>query len=121
MSYDSDASLLGLRGDVRRLVSRWKPSRTTLKYGLVVATFLGLYAGIFLSYVWWDLSEWLADLTGLCLLVVLLLSVSTLFRRRWREFAIFSAALIIAFLPALGVSGHVDWLYAVGFRIHASR
>jgi hypothetical protein len=99
---------------------RWKPSRTTLKYGLVVVTLASLYGGLFLHYLWRSLSDWLTDITGVCLLAILFFSLRALFQRRWKEFAIFSATLVIAFLPGLGVKGHADWLFAEGFRIHAS-
>jgi len=104
----------------RLSASGWKPSGSSLKYGLVVVTLASLYAGMFLQYVWCDLSDWLADITGLCLLAILLFFLRALFRRRWKEVAVFSATLVIVFLPGFGVKGHADWLVAAGFRIHTS-
>jgi hypothetical protein len=121
MSFDSEAvsSAVATGGNqARQPASCCK--LLELKLGLILVTLASLYAGMFLQYLWWDLSEWLTDLTLLCLLAILVFSLNALFRRRWKEFAIFSATLVVAFLPGFGVTRPVDWLYAEGFRIHAS-
>ena len=86
---------------------------------MIILTLISLYASVFLTYLWWELSEWLADQAIICLLAIVASLLSSLVRRRWKRSAALFATLVIAFLPALGVSGHVDWLCALGFRIHA--
>ncbi len=123
MSSDSNASSPIVESDAggaQSSTSGWRPTGTTLKYGLVVVALASLYTGMFLQYLWWDLSDWLTDMAFACLLAVLFFSLRALFRRRWKEFAVFFATLVITFLPGFGVVGHADWLIAEGFRIHAS-
>ncbi len=91
-----------------------------LKYLLVVISLVGFYVAAFLRYPAWDFAEWIIYITWACALAVVFFSISALFRRRWKELAIFSATLVIAFLPAFGVGWHLEWLLGEGFRLHAS-
>lgn len=121
MSSDSNAVSPAVEINARPSpAARWKTMRTTLKYGAAVVALASLYAAMFLQYLWWDLADWLTDLSLICVLAVLAFSLNALFRRRWKELAVYLAALVVAFLPAFGVTGPADWIYAEGFRIHAS-
>jgi hypothetical protein len=124
MGSDSDASLLamepGVGNDTRPPASRRKPSLTTLKYLLFVAIPVIWVAASFLSYPAPVISEWLIWMSAACLLALLLLFLSALFRRRWKEVAIFCAAAPVVLLPYLGLNVSLDWIYVAGFRFHAS-
>ena len=92
-----------------------------LKYIIAVAALVGMYLSTFLAFVRWDLSDWLEGISIVCLLATLVFLIISLFRRRWRDAAIFAAMWLVAlsFRP-LGSDMQENWLAAQGFRIHAS-
>jgi hypothetical protein len=109
MSSESESSSAAIR----------RKSPTGLKYAIAIVTLASLWVSAFLTHLAWKFSDWLDDVSLVCVFVVLVLSVLALFRRKWKELALFSLTLAVAFLPAFGL-GPVDWLIAEGFRIHAS-
>jgi hypothetical protein len=121
MSSDPDTSSLPVAasaGDARTPASRAKPSRAALTLFVIVPTMWVLSA--FLTYPLPTVSYWLvwlylAGLPALCFLLL-----RALFRRRWKELALFCAMGTIVLLPYLGLNVRVDWIYVQGFRFHAS-
>jgi hypothetical protein len=89
-------------------------------YFVAVVYLASVYIGAFLRYIQPNLSDYLEDLSLVCMLALICLAAWALFRRRWKAFAILVAVLFFSFLPGLGVEGPVRWLVAEGFRIHAS-
>lgn len=104
----------------RSSASRWKPSRATLKYIFLIVILASWAGGPLLAFslpVFSDRLVWVY-LGGL--VVLFFLFVSALFRRRWKEVAIFFAIWAIVLLPFYGIRLPLRWLYVEAFRLHAS-
>lgn len=95
-------------------------SKPRLKYLLFIAIPIIWVADAFLAYPAPDISYWLIWVYLACLLALFFLFLGTLFRRRWKEVAIFCAMAPVVLLPFLGLNVSFGWLHVEGFRFHAS-
>jgi len=90
-----------------------------LKYLLVIVVAGSWYAAAFLTYLMPTFAARLPWIGFACWFPAFFFSLSALFRKRWKAFAIFSATWVVFALPLLGVEQQFSWLRAQGFRIHA--
>lgn len=93
-----------------------------LKYSLALTTVVSLCSSAFLTYLWWDVADWLQHFAFVCLFAVLIFLMISLVRRRWKDAGIFVAVWLIAlaFGPLGADLQQQNWLAVQGFRIHAS-
>ena len=91
-----------------------------LKCILVIVTLMTEALVPFFEFLARDLSDGLLYLFVACSLVLVFACIGALVHRRWKDLALFSATLIIAYVPLLGIREHLEWLTARGFLLHAS-
>ena len=92
----------------------------TLKYLLFIAIPIIWVVDAFLTYPAPITAYWLIWLYVACVLALFFLFLGALFRRRWKEVAIFCVIGPVALLPYLGLNVSFRWFYVEGFRFHAS-
>ena len=91
-----------------------------LKYLLFIAVPILWVVVAFLSYPAPTTASWLIWLCVACVPALFFLFLVALFRRRWKEAAIFCAMGPVVLLPYLGLNMPLRWLYVEGFRFHVS-
>jgi hypothetical protein len=115
MNSDSNASSPTIEAQARKLL-RWRPG--SLKYILAVTILACSFGAALLAFAFPTLSEQLFKVTLVCFLVLFVGFLRALFRRRWRELAIYLVIWFVVLLPhKFGAS---RWLYVEAFRVHAS-
>jgi hypothetical protein len=72
------------------------------------------------EYLARDLSDLLLYLFVACSLILAFACIGALVHRRWKDLVLFSATLVIAYVPLFGIRAHLEWLSARGFLLHAS-
>jgi hypothetical protein len=122
MSRGSDvsSSAATVGNDVRPVASRHALPTATLRYPLFIAIPAIWAIDAFLSYPAPIAAYWLIWLYVAFVIGLFVLFLGALFRRRWKEVAVFCAMGPFVLLPYLGPSISLGWLYVEGFRFHAS-
>jgi hypothetical protein len=116
MNSDSNASSATIEAQARKLL-RWRPG--SLKYILTVTILACLFGTAVLTFAFPSLPERLLEIAVVCFLVLFVSSLGALFRRRWRELAIYLVIWPVVLLP-LYKSDARHWLYVEAFRVHVS-
>lgn len=123
MTADSEASRPAVKPDGRDAASpnsRWKQVRAALKYILLVVIVGSWIVGALLSFVAPLFVYHLVWVDIVCLLVLFCLFLGALFRRRWKEVAVFFIIWAVVLLPYYGSDAPLRQLVVLAFRVHVS-
>jgi hypothetical protein len=119
MSSGSDASPPIVEGDSNiNPYAAWESLVAKVKWIFLTVALVSPFACQFLDFLLPRVSTLLLFIAFFCWIFLILSFLVSLFRRRWRSVAIFTAVWILISLPFFGVREQYIWLRVQGFRIH---